>query len=148
MPTHLPHLKHLFIVAVVALIAGHLNAQTTWHSSQSSGQYTIEYSDPVICSFSQETVQAEYIYLRVTNLTSHPLTISFRVDHYYVGTGCGTCNNDEYQYSFTIPANLTISGDCSFSTTHHYNLSIFKKFITKPNNREFDKFEITNIQVE
>ncbi len=138
----------------------HINnqyAQSSWQTYQTPGENGIkiyaqnglhlEYSEPVICNFSQD-VQAEYIFLRLTNYSDSPMNISFRVDHFYQGSGCATCTNDEYQYSFKIPAHGVLTGDCNFTTTGLSKLAIFKKFINKKNSKEFDKFEISNIVIQ
>ncbi len=137
----------LFFSAFVLNISN-LQAQATWHPYQTIGQVQIDYSDPVNCSFSEGTTQAEYIFLKISNLSNNALQVSFRVDTYEVGSGCVTCNNNEYQYSFNIPANGTINADCNFLTTGKDKLAIFKKFISKPNKRVFEKFEITNIVIQ
>lgn len=125
-----------------------IQAQTNWHNQFTSSQIQIDYSDVTNCSFSDGSVQAEYIFLKVSNLTNQPVHVSFRIDTYYTGLGCVTCNNDEYKYSFQIPANGNIAADCNFTSTGQSDLAIFKKFITRINKREFEKFEITGITIE
>ena len=119
----------------------------SWHTYQTTSQVKIEYTDPVNCSFSGGT-EAEYIFLKFQNLTGQPIQVSFHVEHYYVGSGCTTCNNDEYQYTIQLPANGTISTDCHFASAGQSKLAIFKKFITRPNPTEFEKFEITHLTIE
>ncbi len=147
---------------LTVLITGHLNAQgwsgyeTTWHPiTENLDNITIEYSDPVVCNFSEGTVQAEYIFLKITNTSSTAQNISFRVDSYYKGTGCLTCNNDEYRYDFNLPPNSIQQGDCDFAnsgsstlTSSEYRFVVFKQFVNKKNYREFEKFEITNITLK
>lgn len=138
----------ILLAGFLYLTVSNLHAQSSWTSLQTINQVNIEYSEPVNCNFSQGTVQAEYIFLRINNLNAISKTVSFRIDSYYKGSGCGTCNNDEYLFSFQVPANGTISADCNFTETGLSKLAIFKKFISKKNNREFEKFEISNITVQ
>lgn len=138
----------ILLLNFFALNTNVLQGQSTWHNQYTSSQIQIDYSDATNCSFSDGAVQAEYIFLKITNLTTHTVKVSFRVDVYYVGTGCGTCNNDEYLYSFNVPASGVIQADCNFTTTGMSKLAVFKKFLSKTNYREFEKFEITGITIE
>jgi len=129
------------------LLINNLNAQTTWHEQSSTAQYKFEYSDVVVCTNAEADIQSEYVFLKISNLTSADIQISFRADIFYVGSGCVTCDNPEYIQRITVPANTSISADCNFMTTGNRQLVIFKKFINKTNYREFEKFEISQIQV-
>ncbi len=136
-----------FLFACTLLFSSTLHAQMNWNEHSSTSQYTIQYSDPVNCSQLGGDIQAEYILLKVTNLTSASLQLSFRADLFYVGTGCITCNNPEYLIHLNIPANSSITTDCSNLEGENRRLAIFKKYTNRNNNREFDRFEITEIQV-
>jgi hypothetical protein len=138
----------IVVLSFITLNLSTISAQTTWNLQFTNDEIEIRNSEPTVCNFSEGTVQAEYIFLQIRNLLSRPVKVSFRVDVYYVGIGCGTCANDEYQYTFNIPSGGTISADCNFTTTGQSKLAIFKKFITKTNHREFEKFEITGIAIE
>lgn len=135
------------LLLVNILFTNGLHAQTVWNEHSSTQQYRIEYSDPVICTNSQADIQSEYVFLKISNLTSSPLTLSFRTDLFYIGSGCVTCDNPEYIQHITIPANGSLSADCDFLTTGNRQLLIFKKFINRTNQRDFEKFEITQVRV-
>lgn len=153
-----PKTLALFI-GFLCLIMSNLHAQyawtpyeTTWTTVQTQDDIKIEYSAPVKCEATE--AKAEYFFLRLSNLSSTTKTVSFRIDYYYKGTGCATCNNDEYQLSFEIPANGVLQGDCNFLSetniemrTNRNKLAIFKQFLSKKNYTEFEKFEISNITV-
>lgn len=144
----LPLILSFSFLGVISLNFNNLHSQSSWHSLQTVNQVQIEYSDPVSCSFTDANSQAEYIFLKVSNLTNNAVTVSFRVDWYSTGAICATCANDEYKYTFKIPANGVISADCNFPLTGMSKLAVFKKFTGRPNKIEFEKFEITNIIVE
>lgn len=147
-------MKNIYTFSIIAclllvnmLFTNRLQAQTVWHEHSSTQQYKIEYSDVVVCTNSQADIQSEYVFLKISNLTSSTLTLSFRTDLFYVGSGCVTCDNPEYIQRITIPANSSLSADCDFLTTGNRELLIFKKFINRANQRDFEKFEITQVQV-
>lgn len=144
----LPLILSFSFLGVITFNFNNLHSQSTWHTYQKVNQVQIDYSDPVSCSFSQGNEQAEYIFLKISNLTNKEASVSFRLDWYSIGSVCSTCANDEYKYTFKIPANGVISADCNFPKTGMSKLAVFKKFVGRPNRIEFEKFEITNIIVE
>lgn len=69
----------------------------------------------------------EGVLLKVTNLTTHKLSLSWHKILYYAG-GCRTCDYpDEYNYEISLDANESIEGDCASESG--YNLKLFSKFI-------------------
>jgi len=142
-----PILSILFIGAIVLNFYS-IQAQTTWYNYQTTNQVRIDYSDPVNCNFSEGEVQMEYIFLKFSNLTNIAVNISYRVEYYYVGTGCATCTNNEYIYTINVPANGSITTNCDFKSAGQNKLAIFKKYINRTNKVQFDKFEISNITIQ
>ncbi len=91
-------------------------------------------------------VISEFHFLRLTNKTNAPVSISFRVEYYYNGS-CSTCSNDEYQFSFNIPANGSITTDCASLSTSTGRLAVINKYVNKNYGPPLDKFELSNIVV-
>jgi len=136
----------LLPLAIVCFITSMTVSAQTWHSYSSTNQLTVEYSDPVNCTYPGTDVQAEIIFLKFTNLTGAVINVTFRADQYYTGEGCITCGNNEYQYSIVVPANQSVSAGCN-SLNDNRKLTIFKKYTNRNNPRTFDHFEITGIQI-
>src|SRR5689334_19916121 len=63
------------------------------------------------CGQDPNTV-TEFNFIRLTNKTNQMITVGFKVEYYYNGT-CSTCNTNEYQFSYKVPANGSVSTDCS-----------------------------------
>lgn len=51
----------------------------------------------------------DYIVLKLENITNKELKISYNLAVYY-NLGCNGCNSDEYNKTFTVPANSSIEG--------------------------------------
>lgn len=136
--------KHL--LAVLWLACTPLIAQSSnWSIYSETNSYKIEVSEDVACNYGDILSNSTYVFLKITNKTNAPITLSYNMEIYYQGQGCVTCNNDEYTYTITIPAFGSIAADCDYTVKGLSKLAIFKKYNDKPNRRIFERFELTNL---
>lgn len=91
-------------------------------------------------------VITEFHFLRLKNKTSNPITVSFKIEYYYNGS-CTTCGNSEYQFTFEIPANATITSDCSLESPNA-RLAIISKYVNRNFGSPLERFELSNISVQ
>ncbi|MEX1001591.1 MAG: hypothetical protein WDZ35_05710 [Crocinitomicaceae bacterium] len=117
-----------------------------WTTYLSNSDFKIEYKltecDPAY------GYDAEYVVIRITNLTSSKMALSWNMDIYYQGK-CKTCNYpEEYGYQLGVAPNQTLSGDCEMDA--NYRLKIFSKF-TDPkakNTSILSAFQLNNLKVK
>ena len=105
---------------------------------------TISQSNPTVWTscFENNSIRLEYMFtdcdpaagfdfegvlIKVTNLTTVKLDVSWHKLLYYAGT-CRTCDfPEEYRFEFCIGPDESIEGDCSAQSG--YNFKLFSKFI-------------------
>lgn len=121
---------------------------SSWTNYYESSDILISYSADVQCNYGDPLSNATYIFIKVTNKTSSPITLKYLMEVYYQGEGCVTCNNDEYNYSLKIPANGSVEAGCDYPDKGLSKLAIFKKYTDKPNRRILERFELTHLTVE
>jgi hypothetical protein len=134
----------LFFVAVCPtfLMAQHSPTYTTYSDLDAVKiDYTVQ-----LCGEEPNTI-TEFNMLRLTNKTDHAITVSFKIEYYYNGI-CTTCNTNEYQVSFNLPANGTLSPDCTSLSGPAGHLALIKKYINRNFGQPLDRFELTNILVQ
>jgi hypothetical protein len=91
-------------------------------------------------------ITTEFYFIQLTNKTSNPITVSFRIEYYYNGA-CSTCSNDEYRFTFRIPANGSIMPDCALDSDAAH-LAIIKRYVDRNYGAPLDRFELSNITVQ
>lgn len=90
-------------------------------------------------------VITEFNFIKLTNKTSNPISVSFKLECYYNGS-CSTCGNEEYVFNFEIPANGSVVPDCSL-TSPNSGLAVIKRYVNRNFGYPLDRFELTNIVV-
>jgi hypothetical protein len=98
------------------------------------------------CGEEPNTV-TEFNFIRLTNKTDQMITVGFKIEYYYDGV-CTTCGTSEYQVSFKVPANNSVSTDCSSLSGAYGHLGIINKYINRNYGHPLDRFELTNITVQ
>ncbi len=89
---------------------------------------------------------SEFHFIRLTNKTAEAITVSFKIEPYINGN-CTTCHNDEYYFTFEIPANSSITSYCDQLQEKNGNLALVSKYLNRDFGSDLDKFEITNISI-
>jgi len=125
-------------------------------SSTLTAQYYVTYADLESVKIDYITEQCgeepntitEFNFLRLTNKTTLPIFVSFKVEYYYNGV-CSTCNTSEYQFTFNLSPNGVITSNCSnlFDETTG-RLAIIKSYVNRNFGHPLDRFELTNITVQ
>lgn len=98
---------------------------TDWTVYVENSEFRIEYRmsncDPT------NGFDFESVMLKVTNLTSNKLNLSWHKILYYAGT-CRTCDYpEEYGYELSLESNQVIEADCLAESG--YDLKLFSRFI-------------------
>jgi hypothetical protein len=98
------------------------------------------------CNDAKNGINKEFIFLNFTNKTSKAITVTYYTELFYNGT-CYTCNSKEEEYIFTItvPANGSVSGDCSNKSQ---KLAIFSKMLDGVKASELTNYSIKNVVVK
>jgi hypothetical protein len=91
-------------------------------------------------------VITEFYFLKLTNKTAQSIDISFKIEYYYNGS-CSTCGTNEYQFTFTVPANGFLMPDCNL-TSSEGRLAIIKRYVNRNYGHPLDRFELSNIIVQ
>lgn len=100
-----------------------------------------------LCGEEPNTV-TEFNFLRLTNKTTIPVVISFKIEYYYNGA-CTTCSTSEYQFTFKLAPNEVISSNCSnLFDENTGRLAIIKTYVNRNFGHPLDRFELTNITVQ
>ncbi|MBD3638288.1 MAG: hypothetical protein HUJ25_13125 [Crocinitomicaceae bacterium] len=72
---------------------------------------------------------AQYILIRITNLSHKPFKLSWHHELYY-GNDCTTCGyTDEYGFEVTAEGNVVLEGSCGYEDD--FQLKIFSRFTDK-----------------
>ena len=116
----------------------------TWTSYRDLDAVKIDFTTEE-CGESSAII-TEYYFIKLTNKTTHPIFVSFRIEYYYNNI-CSTCGNDEYRFTFEIPANGTMIPDCSL-TGPTARLAVVKRFVNKTYGTPLDRFELSDITVQ
>jgi hypothetical protein len=134
-------------LALFLLTAMGLSAQSSsWSGYKDLDKVKIE-QKVTSCTNPNTQDSFEYTFLKLTNKTAQPIQVTFRIESYFNGN-CTTCSNDEYVFTFNVPANSSIEpSGCAF-TSQNDRLAIFRKNLNKPNYSVFDRFELSGIIVQ
>jgi len=118
---------------------------SSWSVYKDLDQVKIE-QKVTTCSPQGSTDSHEYVFLKLTNKTSQPIHVTFRIESYFNGA-CTTCTNDEYVFTFNVPANGSVEPSCSLNGTND-RLAVYVKSLTQPNYSQFTKFELSEITIQ
>ena len=134
----------LFTASFLILISsGSVMGQTSdsWTLYRELDAVKIEYTTEQ-CG---DDVITEFNFIKLTNKTSQPVSVTFKIEYYYNGT-CTTCTNEEYRFTFALPANGSIQADCSLSSNTG-RLAIIKRYVNRNYGHPLDRFELSDIVV-
>lgn len=137
-------LVYLLGCIVFFSISATAQSAESWTTYSDLEQVKIEYRTNQ-CNFSSG-VEADFYFIKLTNKTVEEVTITFRLEYYYNGE-CTTCHNDEYVYTFKIPASGSLEPTCDLSNDNA-RLAVIKEYLNRDFGYPLDKFEITNIQIQ
>ncbi len=90
-------------------------------------------------------VITEFNFIKLTNKTAQPVSITFKIEYYYNGS-CTTCSIEEYRFTFSLPSNGSIEADCSLSPNTG-RLAIIKRYVNRNYGHPLDRFELSDIVV-
>lgn len=93
------------------------------------------------CHYPENGIHSEYQFITITNKTANEVTVDYNLDLWY--------NNekrtpDVTHYSFTIPANSSVSGSCA---DRKAGLSVYSKILDLPAKTGLTKFELNELKV-
>lgn len=136
---------------ILSFMVGLFQAQTI--VAQASDNYTLYREfDAVKIDYSTQQctnnadVITEFHFLRLKNKTNNPIVVSFKIEYYYNGS-CTTCGNNEYFFSFEIPANEVLTTDCNLEAPNA-RLAIISKYVNRSFGSPLERFELSNITVQ
>lgn len=86
------------------------------------------------------------VILKVVNTNSTDVTVDWDLMIWYSGKLITTVpQNPEYHFSFIVPKNSSVEGNCDMPRGAFY---IMKEWISLTNTRKLSRFELDNIQVK
>lgn len=134
------------ITAAIAFCSVNVMAQSTngsWELVKSSPQVDV-YKQVAQCTSAD--VQMTYWDLKFVNKTNATVTVKYQARYFYNGA-CATCSNDEYKYSFTVPASGSKIASCS-GTNELTQQAVFIQYDNRPNGVTLESFEFGDFVVE
>lgn len=131
-------------VFLIYIFSTFVNAQSTqtWTNYRDLEAVKIDYTI-------QECVKditTEFYFIKLTNKTSNEITVSFKIECYFNGS-CSTCSNDEYYFTFKVPANGSIMPNCVLNS-YNDHLAIIKRYVDRNYGPPLERFELSNITVQ
>lgn len=118
-------------------------SSNSWTNYKDLDAVKIDYTTQQ-CGEEPEVI-TEFNFIKLTNKTSNPISVSFKIEYYYNGS-CTTCGNEEYAFNFAIPSNGSVVPDCSL-TSPNSALAVIKRYVNRSFGYPLDRFELTNIVV-
>lgn len=136
-------MMRLLWLSALLFIIGTLHAQTEWTVYNEVNGVTISQSLQN-CSRPADGIYKEYYLLKYTNGNNYDVVLQFNRAVWYNGQCTGCDGGDEHQVSITLPANDTLTGEC---TGRDKAYMIFNRMLDNSSKSVLEKFELRDITV-